>query len=192
MNYKTDGQKAFTFMNKLNNRYSKKQSQPFKIQDKYITDDKKIANCFNGHISNADKLTNNLKKRGKTFNRNSKTPMNNNFKEIFHSNFSEEELKEAICNTKVKKQPGPDNIFPEFIQNLGPKAMKILTTNNNKVCSSRHNLPDECNKAIIMPTLKPDKSANLISSYRPIALTSILAKIQKRMILAQLNWHLEN
>ena len=61
MNYKTDGQKAFTFMNKLNNRYSKKQSQPFKIQDKYITDDKKIANCFNGHISNADKLTNNLK-----------------------------------------------------------------------------------------------------------------------------------
>ena len=43
-----------------------------------------------------------------------------------------------------------------------------------------------------MPILKPDKPANLVSSYRPIALTSILAKIQERMILAQLNWYLEN
>ena len=94
---------------------------------------KKIANCFNAHFSNAHKLTNNLnplnaklnpichllalfeahhilhvsrirvKKQGKNFKRNSKTPTNNNFKEIFHTNFSEEELKEAICNTKVKK-----------------------------------------------------------------------------------------
>jgi len=30
-------------------------------------------------------------------------PMNNNFKGIFYSNFAEEELKEAIRNTKVKK-----------------------------------------------------------------------------------------
>ena len=44
-------------MNKLNNRYSQKQLQPFKIQDKETTDDKKLANCFNAHFSNADKLT---------------------------------------------------------------------------------------------------------------------------------------
>jgi len=69
--------------------------------------------------------------------------VNNNFKEIFDSNFSEEELKEAILNTKVKKQPGPDNTFPEFIHNLGPKETKILTTIYNKVLSSKDNLPDE-------------------------------------------------
>jgi len=105
---------------------------------------KTIANCFNVH-----KLTNNLKKnKKKTFKRNSKTPLNNNFKEIFYSNFSEEELKEAIRNTKVKKkQPGPDNIFLEFIHNLGPKAIKILTTIYNKVWSSRDNLPDERKKS---------------------------------------------
>jgi len=183
---------------------------------------KKIANCFNAHFSNAHKLTNNLnplnaklnpichllalfeahhilhvsrirvKKQGKNFKRNSKTPTNNNFKEIFHTNFSVEELKEAISNTKVKKQPGPDNIFSEFIHNLGPKAMKILITIYNKLWSSRDNLPDEWKNAIIVPILKPGKPANLISSYRPIALTSTLAKIQERMILAQLNWYLEN
>ena len=42
LNYKTDGQKAFKFMNKLNNRYSQKQLQPLIIQDKEITDDKKL------------------------------------------------------------------------------------------------------------------------------------------------------
>ena len=113
-------------------------------------------------------------------------------KEICYLNFSEEELKEAIRSTKVKKQPGPDNIFPEFIHNLGPKATKIITTICNKLWSSRDNLPDEWKKAIIVPILKPDKLTNLISSYRPIALTSILAKIQERIILARLNWYLQN
>ena len=47
-------------------------------------------------------------------------------------------------------------------------------------------------KAIIVPILKPDKPAKLVSSYRPIALTSTLDKIQERMILARLNWYLEN
>ena len=130
-------------MNKLNDRYTQKQLQLLKIQDKEITDDKKIANCFKAHFSNAHKLTNNLKKQGKTFKRNIKMSTNSNFKEFFYTNFSEEELKEAIHNTKVKKQPRPNNIFPEFINNLGPKAMNILITISNKLWSSRDNLPDE-------------------------------------------------
>jgi hypothetical protein len=99
-------------------------------------------------------------------------------------NFPYEELKEAIRNTKVKKPPGSDNILPEFIHNIGPKAIKILTVIYNKLWNSRDNLPDGLTKAIIVPTLKPDKPANLISSYRPIALTAILAKIQDTIILA--------
>jgi len=91
----------------------------------------------------------------------------------------------------VKKQPGPDNIFPEFIHNLGPKSNED-TTIYNKPWNCRDILPDEWQKAIIVPILEPHKPANLVSSYRPIALTSILAKIQERMILARLNWYREN
>jgi hypothetical protein len=179
-------------MNKLNNRYSQKQAQAIKIQGKEITDDKKITNFFNAYFSNAHKLINNLKKQGKMTKINSKTPTNNFFKEIFYANFSEEELKEAIYNTKTKKQPGPENIFPEFIHNLGLTATKILMTIYNKLWNSKDNLPDAWKKkAIIVPTLKPGKPANLISSCRPIALTSVLVKIQERMILAQLKWYLE-
>jgi hypothetical protein len=83
----------------------------------------------------------------------------------------------------VKKQPGPDNIS-EFIHNLRPKAMKILTVIYNKLWNSRDNLPDEWNKVIIVPILKPDKPANLLSSHSAIALTAILAKMQEIMILA--------
>jgi hypothetical protein len=70
--------------------------------------------------------------------------------------------------------------------------MKILTVIYNKRWISEDNLPDEWKIAIIVPILKPDKPANPISSYRPIALTSILDKIQERMILARLNWYLKN
>ena len=52
LNYKTDGQKAFKCMNKLNNGHSQEQSQPFKIQHEEIIDNKKIANCFIAHFSN--------------------------------------------------------------------------------------------------------------------------------------------
>jgi len=103
---------------------------------------KKIANCFNAYYSKAHKLTNNLKKQQKMTKRNPKTLTNNSFKEIFYANFSEEELKEAIRNTKTKKQPGPDNIFPEFIHNLGPKATKILIMIYDKLWNSKDNLPD--------------------------------------------------
>ena len=143
LNYKTDGQKAFKFMNRLNNKYSQKQSQPLEVQDKEITDDKKIANRFNAYFTKAHKLANNLKKQEKYLKRHTKIHTNRNFKEIFNTNFSEEELKEAIRNTKQKKQPGPDNIFPEFVHNLGPKAMKVLIMIYNKLWNSRDNLPDQ-------------------------------------------------
>jgi hypothetical protein len=38
LNYKTDGQKAFKFMNKLNNKYIQKQLQPLKVKKLQATE----------------------------------------------------------------------------------------------------------------------------------------------------------
>jgi len=66
-----------------------------------------------------------------------------------------EELKEAIKNNGNKKQPGPDKIFPEFIKNLGPKAIDILLLIYNKFWTSKMSLPADLTKGVIIPILKP-------------------------------------
>ena len=47
-------------------------------------------------------------------------------------------------------------------------------------------------KAIIVPILKKDKPASNVNSYRPISLTSVIAKAMERMVAARLNWYLEH
>jgi hypothetical protein len=46
-------------------------------------------------------------------------------------------------------------------------------------------------KAIIIHLLKAKKRASELSSYRPISLTSILAKTMEKMVGVRLNWYLE-
>ena len=47
-------------------------------------------------------------------------------------------------------------------------------------------LPKEWKHAVIIPIVKPGKQADSPSSYRPIALTSVLCKIMERMITDRL------
>ena len=53
-------------------------------------------------------------------------------------------------------------------------------------------LPKEWKHAVIIPIVKPGKQADSPSSYRPIALTSVLCKIMERMITDRLVDKLEN
>jgi hypothetical protein len=42
--------------------------------------------------------------------------------------------------------------------------------------------PQSWRDAVIVPILKPDKPQGQLNSYRPIALTSCLAKVMERMV----------
>ena len=53
-------------------------------------------------------------------------------------------------------------------------------------------MPSQWKKAIIVPILKKDKPPNEISSYRPISLTSVVAKVMERMVSRRLTWYLES
>lgn len=46
----------------------------------------------------------------------------------FSKELSEKELAQAIKSTKLKKQPGPNNIYPEYVHSLESKALKTLLT----------------------------------------------------------------
>ena len=40
--------------------------------------------------------------------------------------FTEDELREALSKMRSKGAPGPDDISPRFLKNLGPYAIKLL------------------------------------------------------------------
>lgn len=64
---------------------------------------------------------------------------------------------------------------------FGEKVLAII----NNVWESG-SLPKEWKHAVIIPIVKPGKKPDNPSSYRPIALTSVLCKIMERMVTDRL------
>ena len=89
--------------------------------------------------------------------------------ELYTKELTMEELKEAIKNISNKKQPGPDKIFPEFIKNLGLKAIDILLLIYNKFWTSKMSLPADWTKGVFILILKQGKPTRngIISTNHP-------------------------
>ena len=159
-----------------------------------VTDDLKIASIFNTNFT-SNKIPRQYRKEQKLMKmelrrqKQNKHPHLISTERIFYEPFNQSELNSAINKMNSNKAPGPDKIFPEFIKHLGTKAKAVLLNFYNYVWKT--SVPAGWKKAVIIPVLKPGKSANDITNYRPISLTSHLAKIMERMISTRLNWFLE-
>jgi hypothetical protein len=94
-----------------------------------------------------------------------------------------------MASLKTRKSPGPDHIVTEFLKHLGPVAFDTLLRLFSQIWKT--SIPAMWRKAIIIPLLKAKKPASELSSYRPISLTSALAKTMEKMVSARLNWYLE-
>lgn len=95
--------------------------------------------------------------------------------------FSMSELEQAISQMKKKSAPGPDEITPRFLKALGPLAKEFLLQCFNSSWEEG-SLPQEWRNATIIPLLKNGKPASSLDSYRPVSLTSCLAKTMERMV----------
>ena len=105
--------------------------------------------------------------------------------------FTMAELKRAIKKMKPKGAPGPDNIPPSFLKNLGVKALeKLLSIFNRSL--SQGELPQIWRNAIIIPLLKQGKPASSLASFRPISLTSCVVKLMERMLAERLYYLAES
>ena len=107
------------------------------------------------------------------------------------SPFSMHELKHAIQLLKKRKAPGPDTLFNEFLIHASSNLRKEVLRLANLIWETGA-MPSSFLHAIIVPVLKPDKPADEAKSYRPIALTSCLAKIVERLVVNRLVYHLES
>ena len=103
---------------------------------------------------------------------------------LLDSPFTLEELQTAIRNTRPTT-PGEDGISAKFLKGLSDDRLHSLLRIFNDIFDSGIP-PASWKTAVILPIRKPGKPAHQVSSYRPIALTSVLCKVFERIILRRL------
>ena len=81
-----------------------------------------------------------------------------------------QELETVIKRMRRKGAPGEDDIPPSFLKELGPAALNEL----------------------FIPLLKAGKSSSLISSHRPLSLTSCVCKTLERIFSERLYFMAES
>src|SRR6218665_1234811 len=101
-------------------------------------------------------------------------------------------LRIAIQRCKKNTSPGEDGISYEILvklPHLSPQALLKLYN----LTWEKGLLPSSWKRAIVTPILKPNKPAHehTCSSYRPIALTSVLCKVMERLVCDRLSWHMD-
>ena len=101
--------------------------------------------------------------------------------------FSTVELSQAIESMKTKGAPGKDQIAPRFLKALGPNAIDLLLNIINESWSTGIS-PFSWREAIIVPLLKKGKPASDIDSFRPVSLTSCVAKTMERMVANRITY----
>lgn len=97
-------------------------------------------------------------------------------------------VSETIAEIKsltLNKSPGPDDIDNYLIKAMPQKAVTYLVLIFNSILRFGH-FPRQWKLATITMILKPGKSANEVTSYRPISLLAGFSKIFERLLLYRL------
>jgi ribonuclease HI len=106
------------------------------------------------------------------------------------SPFTPSELKRALNKLKVCKAAGADEVSNEMLKQLGDRGRQALLS----ICNMswlRKEVPSDWRRATIIPILKAGKPPEKTSSYRPISLTSCVAKLMERLVQERLVYQLE-
>jgi ribonuclease HI len=104
--------------------------------------------------------------------------------------FTPYELESALVKIK-SRSTGPDNIHNEMLANLSNNNKRSLLLLFNSLYQLSF-VPEDWKKAIVIPLPKPNKPSDVVSSYRPISLTSCLCKLFERIITNRISWYVES
>ncbi|KAJ0169486.1 hypothetical protein K1T71_015073 [Dendrolimus kikuchii] len=107
-----------------------------------------------------------------------------------NSKFSFGELCAALDHLR-DSSPGVDGITYSFVIQSCESSKHFLLNLLNQIFLSG-SIPESWKKQIIVPILKPGKDASDPDAYRPIALSSVLAKIMEHLIKNRLEWIVES
>ena len=100
-----------------------------------------------------------------------------------------QELESGIKELKHKRAVGQDEISAEMLSHLGLKAKTVLLGIINKSLETG-DVPIEWRTGLVVPVWKDSKPYELLTSYRPVTLTSHVAKLAERMIVRRTLWRI--
>ncbi|KAG0414008.1 hypothetical protein HPB47_008833 [Ixodes persulcatus] len=95
----------------------------------------------------------------------------------------------ALRKCTKRSAPGPDGVTYQALRNLDKSHHPALLEALNKVWRTTE-LPAVWKVSHVIPIPKPGKPHALLSSYRPISLTSCVGKLLERLVLRRLTWQL--
>lgn len=96
-----------------------------------------------------------------------------------------EEVSTATKKLKLGKAAGVDNILPEFLHHLGPLAVEWFAEVFTAVIKTGE-VPKFWKHANVIAILKPGKSGEDATHYRPISLLCVPYKLLERVILQRI------
>ena len=146
------------------------------------------ANAFCSHYASVSRLS---------FSREERRSVNLRVRKLLRSaaaapreacDFTLAELDRAIAMAKTGGAPGPDGVCPRFLKHLGQHMRGRLLALCN-TCWQLGEVPQGWRNALVIPLLKAGKPAGQIGSYRPVSLTSCIAKVMERLVAERL-WFL--
>ena len=109
--------------------------------------------------------------------------------ETYNSQFDLLELVNALNSCK-NTSPGEDGTQYTMLENLPENEKYKLLCFYNYLWNNQL-FPEQWRTAIVLPFHKSGKPRHLMSSYRPISLTSCVCKLFERMVLFRLTSYLE-
>ena len=100
------------------------------------------------------------------------------------------EIDQAIKVMNTKTSRDPMGLSNRILKNTGPLVRDRLLTLFNW-CLIESVVPESWKHSVIRMLLKNGQPANEINSYRPISMTSCVARLFERMVLGRLRDHLD-
>ena len=153
-----------------------------------ITDGKEIGNRFNSFFTEVgQKLAEKIDNQGKTYIKKMKIHNSNS---LYWSPVSEQEVTQYINESKTNSAPGPDGISNILLKHIKKYIVPVLTHIFNLNLEGG-TFPEILKESITTPIHKSDDK-KLCDNYRPISLTSNIAKILEKCIKSRLVKFLEN
>ena len=96
--------------------------------------------------------------------------------------FTADLIMKAIKSCRNSKAFGPDKLSIFHLKHLGPRAIEYIITLFNLSCTTCQ-IPAIWKSSLIIPIPKPGKDTSQGTSYRPISLLCLAAKVLESLLL---------